>query len=120
MAEPTQGNPTPPNNQDGLRPPVSNEASTKAFDKFFAEMESLKKTIEESKKVLETQKKLQADLNKASIDEQKARDSITVGIKKLDAETQKYKNTQGEWLAETEAMQAKYVADVERLQEAHL
>ena len=119
MAEPTQGNPTPPNNQDGLRPPVSNEASTKAFDKFFAEMESLKKTIEESKKVLETQKKLQADLNKASIDEQKARDSITVGIKKLDAETQKYKNTQGEWLAETEAMQAKYVADVERLQEAH-
>ena len=120
MAEPTQGNPTPPNNQDGITPPMSNDVATKAFDKFFAEMEDLKKTIEGSKKILETQKKLQADLNKASLIEQKARNAVTEGMKKLDKENEKYRDKQGNWLAETEAMQAKYAADMEELHKAHL
>lgn len=120
MAEPTQGNPTPPNNQDGIvPPPISNEAATKAFDKFFVELDALKKGIEDSNKTLEKQKKLQADLNKAALAEQKARNSITEGMKKLEKETEKFKDGQGNWLAETEAVQERYRADVDELRKAH-
>ena len=78
MAEPTQGNPIPPNNQDGIVPPSSN--ANKALDEFFAEMEALKKLIEKSNDTLAKKKKLEDKLLELSVklhkaDEQKKKDS---------------------------------------------
>ncbi len=115
MAEPTQGNPTPPNNQDGLAP----QNASKSLDKFFGELDALRKMIEDSKKTLEKHKKLQADLNKAAIAEQKARSITTESMKKLDEETEKFRDSQGKWLPETEAIQEKYRQDIEELSKAH-
>jgi hypothetical protein len=110
MAEPTQGNPTPPNNQDGIVAPSAD--ANKALDKFFAEMEALKKLVEKSNDTLAKRKQLEDKLLDVSVklhkaDEQKKKDSDA-----LYKAHKKYIDEQGNWVKGSEAIRKKYESDL--------
>lgn len=121
MAEPTQGNPTPPNNQDGLVPPpaagdvkkteqlakATDEAS-KAFDAFTSALDDAKKKFEEQKKTHEKQRQLNTSLNAAIIKELEDRSKTEKEVKKLNDTFKKYRDSQGNWLPKTEKLQDDY------------
>lgn len=117
MAEPTQGNPTPPNNQDGLRTPSPD--ANKALDKFFAEMEDLKKLVEKSNETLAKRKQIEDKLLEVSVklhkaDEQKKKDSDA-----LLAAHKKYIDSQGNWVKGAEAIREKYESDLLKINEGY-
>lgn len=117
MAEPTQGNPTPPNNQDGLRTPSPD--ANKALDKFFAEMEDLKKLVEKSNETLAKRKQIEDKLLEVSVklhkaDEQKKKDSDA-----LLAAHKKYIDAQGNWVKGAEAIREKYESDLLKINEGY-
>lgn len=110
MAEPTQGNPTPPNNQDGIVAPSAD--ANKALDQFFAEMEALKKLVEKSNDTLAKRKQLEDKLLDVSVklhkaDEQKKKDSDA-----LYKAHKKYIDEQGNWAKGSEAIREKYESDL--------
>jgi hypothetical protein len=117
MAEPTQGNPTPPNNQDGLISPSPD--ANKALDKFFAEIEDLKKLVEKSNETLAKRKKIEDKLLEVSVklhkaDEQKKKDSDA-----LLAAHKKYIDAQGNWVKGAEAIREKYENDLLKINEGY-
>lgn len=115
MAEPTQGNPLPPNNQDGLAPINQADTATKAFDAFYKEMEDLKKLVEKSNQTMAKNKELQDKHNAALFKQVNAEKQYEKSLQSLTEGTKKWKDAEGKWLAGTEAIQEQYQQDLQDL-----
>jgi len=117
MAEPTQGNPTPPNNQDGIVAPSAD--ANKALDQFFAEMEALKKLVEKSNETLAKKQRADNKLLDISVKLHQAEEKRKKESEALYESNKKYIDAQGKWTKGTEKIREKYENDLLKVNETY-